>query len=60
MIRHSDIKHRRSRRHIVTTGLRTATAGDIQELRAKYEALGYKVTHVTKNLPHNGVLKCER
>lgn len=61
MIKHSDIKHRRlPRKHIVTIGLRTATAEDIQELRAKYGALGYKITHVTENLPHNGVLKCER
>ncbi len=42
----------------ITIGLKDATPSDIAALKSKYEKQGYKVTHVTEGLPHNGVLKC--
>lgn len=38
-------------------GLRGATTADIEALIVKYKADGYKVKHITKNLPHNGILR---
>ena len=42
----------------IIIGLRDAKAPDIAYLKSKYKNAGYGVTHVTKNLPHNGILKC--
>ena len=42
----------------VIIGLRTATSAEIKSLMIEYQTKGYQVTHVTENLPHNGVLRC--
>lgn len=42
----------------ITIGLKTATPSEIKALKIKYEKQGYRVSHVTEGLPHNGVLKC--